>query len=152
MDRLLDPLLFVGTAFLGTFVWVFNCEALLVVQVTRRGWHPLPAALLLCAGQTVAWLILFGAGRWIRAHWAWFNRRCEQAHARWGDRLRTRAAWVMAVSGVVGAPPTSVIAVLAPGFDIRLSRLVPILFASRLVRFLVVGALASRLIRFHFVT
>jgi len=142
----------VGTAFLGTFVWIFNCEALLVVQVTQRGWHPLPAALLMTAGQAAAWLVLFGAGRGIRARWAWFDRRCAAAQARWGHRLQTRAALVIFVSGALGAPPTSALAVLAPGLAIGLFRLLPLLFASRLLRFLVVGALAGRFIRFHFVT
>ena len=44
------------------------------------------------------------------------------------------------------------VAVLAPGFGIRLSRLLPLMLTSRLVRFVVLGALAGRLIRFHFVT
>jgi len=148
----MDVVLFLGMAFLGTFVWVFNCEALLVVQVTQRGWHLLPAALLLCAGQSAAWALLFGAGRGIRARWAWFNRQCERAQGRWGHRLQTRASWVIVFSGVVGVPPTSAVAVLAPGFGIRLSRLLPLMCASRLVRFVVLGALAGRLIRFHFVT
>ena len=148
----MDALLFLGMAFLGTFVWVFNCEALLVVQVTQRGWHPLPAALLLCAGQAAAWTLLFGAGRWLRARWRWFDRQCQRVQACWGQRLRTRTIWMIALSGVVGAPPTSTVAVLAPGFGITLSRLLPLLFAARLVRFVVLGALAARLIRFHFVT
>ena len=152
LDSLVDIVVFVGMAFLGTFVWVFNCEALLVVQVTQRGWHPLPAALLLCAGQTAAWTLLFGAGRWLRTHWGWFDRQCVRAQARWGHRLQTHASWVIAASGVVGAPPSSMVAVLAPGLGIRLPRLLPLMFASRLVRFVVLGALAGRLIRFHFVT
>lgn len=152
MTALADVATFLGMAFLGTFVWVFNCEALLVVQVTQRGWHPLPAALLMTAGQAAAWVVLFGSGRAIRARWAWFNRRCAHAQARWGHRLRTRAWWVIAVSGVLGAPPTSAVAVLAPSLEIRLSRLLPLMFASRLLRLLVLGALAGRFIRFHFVT
>ena len=141
-----------GMAFLGTFVWIFNCEALLVVQVAQRGWHALPAALLMTVGQAAAWTVLFAAGRGSRARWAWFDRRCAEAQARWGHRLQTGAWWVMVASGVLGAPPTSAVAVLAPGLDIRLFRLLPLLFASRLLRFFVIGALAARFIRFHFVT
>lgn len=149
---MLEATALIGMAFLGTFVWIFNCETLLVVQVTQRGWHPLPAALLLCAGQAVAWVVLFGAGRWLRSRWGWFDRSCERAHARWGARLRTRALWVIAASSVVGIPPTSAVAALAPGLDLRLSRLVPLMFAGRLIRFLVIGTLAGHYIRFHFVT
>jgi len=49
-------------------------------------------------------------------------------------------------------PPTSAVAVLAPGADVPLPKLVVIMFTARLVRFLILGMLAARTIRFHFVT
>ena len=138
-----------GVAFLGTFVWVSSGEAAVVLHVVQRGWPPLPTALLATVGQLTAWLVLFGAGQRIRAVWPWFDRRCERARARWGDRF-ARHAWVaIAVSGALGLPPTSVAAVLAPGLGIRARVLLPVLFASRFARFLVVALLATGFDHFH---
>jgi membrane protein YqaA with SNARE-associated domain len=145
-----DALVLVGIAFLSSFAWVFNCDAAAILQVTQRGGHAVPTAMLLAGGQGASWLLLFGAGERIRAGWPWFNGRCERVRARWGDRLARRAPLVLAASGLLGAPPTAVLAVLAPGMGIRLGQLLPIMIATRLVRFTVVGLLADQISRLHF--
>jgi len=146
-----EALVLVGIAFLSAFAWVFNCDAVLILQVTQRGWHPIPTALLLTAGQGASWLLLFAAGERIRAGWPWLNTQCERVRARWGDRLARRAPIGLALRGLLGVRPTAAVAVLAPGLGVRMS-LLPIMIATRMVRFGVVGLLADQISRFHFVT
>jgi membrane protein YqaA with SNARE-associated domain len=141
-----QPLILLGVAFLGTFVWVFNCEAALIVAITRQGWGAVPVALLMTAGQAAAWLLLFTVGQRLRARWRWFDRQCERVRRRWGERLARRATVVMVLGGIFGVPPTSALAALAPGMGVRLSVLLPVMAAARVVRFLVIGLLASRVV------
>jgi hypothetical protein len=58
--------------------------------------------------------------------------------------MTRNAIVVSAVSGLVGLPPLSVSATLAPGLAPRPAPLLPLMIGMRFVRFIVVAALVVR--------
>jgi membrane protein YqaA with SNARE-associated domain len=133
-----------GIAFVGTFFWPVSPEAAAVLCTTRYGWNPLLVALLAAAGQAAAHLVLYFFGDQIRRRWRWFDRQCERARLRFGDRLARSTPWVAVTAGLIGLPPTSATAALAPGLRLDPRYLLPIMFLGRVVRFAVVTTVASR--------
>jgi hypothetical protein len=133
-----------GIAFVGTLFWVASPEVAAAFYGSVRGWHPLVVGLVAAAGQLAALAVLFTSGAALRRRWRWFDRQCARVRDRYGERLEKNAALVLAVSGLLGVPPVSVAATLAPGLGLRAARVLPLLFATRVVRFAVVAAVAAR--------
>jgi hypothetical protein len=132
-----------GTTFVGTMFWVASPEAAAVLAATKLGWAPLAVGLVAGAGQTVALVLLFAFGDQLRRRWAWFDRQCERVRARHGRRLSRGAVPLAVTSGLLGLPPASVTATLAPGLGIRGGQMLPIQFLMRVVRLSVVAAVAT---------
>jgi membrane protein YqaA with SNARE-associated domain len=133
----------VGIAFVGTFFWPISPEAGAVLWTTRYGWDPLLVGLVAAAGQAAAHILLFVFGDQIRRRWRWFDRQCERARARFGDRLSRNTVWLGVTSGLLGLPPTSATAALASGLGLSAARLLPAIFLMRVIRFAVVAAIAA---------
>jgi len=95
-------------------------------------------------GQAGAHLVLYFFGDQIRRRWRWFDRQCERARLRFGDRLARGTPWLGVTAGLIGLPPTSATAALAPGLRLDPRYLLPIMFLGRVVRFAVVTIIASR--------
>jgi membrane protein YqaA with SNARE-associated domain len=140
-----SPFGLLGIAFVGTFFWPVSPEAGAVLWATRYGWNPALVGLIAAAGQGAAHVVLFLFGDQIRRRWRWFDRQCEQARLRFGDRLKRSTPVLGVTSGLLGLPPTSVLSALAPGLGLRAGRLLPVMFAMRVIRFGVVAAIAARL-------
>jgi membrane protein YqaA with SNARE-associated domain len=130
----------------GTFFWPVNPEAAGVLCVTRYGWHPLLVGLIGASGQLVAQAILILGGDQIRQRWGWFDRRCERARQRFGKILARSAPVIGFTSGLLSLPPTSVTAALAPALHLRVRMLLPVMFASRIIRFAAIAMIAQRVI------
>jgi membrane protein YqaA with SNARE-associated domain len=135
-----------GIALLGTVVWVVSPEAAVAVYASQRRWHPLVIGLLAASGQAAGQALLFAFGAQLRRRWRWFDRRCEAVRQRYGNRLQGGALALAGTSGLLGLPPISVTAALAPGLGLRATHLLPLTFVARVVRFTVLAAAALRVI------
>jgi hypothetical protein len=140
----MEALALTGTAFVGTMFWVASPEAAAVLCVTKLGWSPFVVGPLAGVGQAAALGLLFGFGDQLRRRWRWFDRQCERVRARQGARLARGTLALSVSSGLLGLPPASVTATLAPGLGITGRALLPALFATRMVRLTVVAAVAGR--------
>ena len=140
----MDALALVVVAFAGTFLWVLNPEAATALFASRRGWPPLVVGLLAASGQGAALGVLFVSGDQLRRRWGRFDRWCERMRTRHGARMTQGAVPLACGSGLLGLPPSSVLAALGPGLGLRTTRLLPILFVARVVRLSVVALLAER--------
>jgi hypothetical protein len=140
----MDALVLVVIGFVGTFFWLVSPEAAAALQASQRGWSPVLVGLLVAVGQGAAHLTLWTGGAQLRRRWAWFDRKCERAVRRHGTWLARGVIPLGLSSGLVGLPPSSVTAALAPGLRLRGPVLLPLLFAARLVRLIAVALIASR--------
>ena len=133
-----------GIALVGTVIWVLNPEAAVALYASQRHWHPLLLGLVAASGQAVAQALLFAFGDQLRRRWRWFDRQCERVRQRHGERLQRGVLALATTSGLLGLPPVSATAALAPGLGLRASRLLPLTFVMRVLRFAVVAAVALR--------
>jgi membrane protein YqaA with SNARE-associated domain len=142
-----SPFGLLGIAFVGTFFWPISPEAGAILWTTRYGWHVALVALIAALGQAAAHVVLYLFGDQIRKRWRWFDRQCERARLRFGKRLSRNIVWLGITSGLIGLPPTSATAALAPGLGLSAVRLLPVMFVGRVVRFVVVTTVAAQLFR-----
>jgi membrane protein YqaA with SNARE-associated domain len=140
-----SPFGLLGIAFVGTFFWPISPEAGVVLWATHYGWNPLLVGAVAGVGQGAAHVVLFFFGDQIRRRWRWFDRQCERARVRFGERLTRNTHWVGITAGLIGLPPTSATAALAPGVGLSASRLLPVMFVTRTIRFAVVAVVAARI-------
>jgi membrane protein YqaA with SNARE-associated domain len=133
-----------GIAVIGTLFWVASPEAAVALFASKQEWSPAVIAAVAAGGQAVSLTLLFLFGGQLRRRWRWFDRQCERIRTRFGDRMTRNAIVVSAVSGLVGLPPLSVSATLAPGLAPRPAPLLPLMIGMRFVRFIVVAALVVR--------
>jgi membrane protein YqaA with SNARE-associated domain len=133
-----------GIAMLGTVFWLASPEAAVALFASRRDWNPLFVGAVAAGGQGVSLTVLFLFGHQLRRRWSWFDRQCERARARFGERMTRNAVVVSAASGLLGVPPVSVSATLAPGLAPRPRPLLPLMIATRVVRLTIVAALVAR--------
>jgi hypothetical protein len=136
-----------GTAALGTLFWLASPEAAVALFAINRPWNPAVIGLIAGGGQAVSLTLLFLFGGQLRQRWRWFDRQCDRVRARLGDRMARGAVVVASVSGLLGFPPASVTATLAPGLAPRPRPLLPLLIATRVVRLSVIAALAATWLR-----
>ena len=139
-----SPFGLLGIAFVGTFFWPVSPEAGAILWTTRYGWSPLLVGVIAALGQSAAHVVLYFFGDQIRRRWRWFDRQCERARQRFGDRLTRNTPWLGLTSGLIGLPPTSATAALASGLGLSAVRLLPFMFVTRVLRFAVVAAIAAR--------
>lgn len=130
-------------AFAGTVAWPLNPEAAVVLAVSAGGVHPLAAGLVAAVGQLAAHGVLWSAGAWLRRNWAWFDRQCNRALARFGRHRAHGSLPLVLSSGLLGLPPGSVTAALGPGLGLHPAMVLPMLFLGRVVRFTALGLLAE---------
>jgi membrane protein YqaA with SNARE-associated domain len=140
-----SPLGLLGIAFVGTFFWPISPEAGVVLWATHYRWNPLLVGVVAGGGQAAAQVVLYFFGDQIRRRWRWFDRQCERARLRFGERLTRHTPWLGITAGLIGLPPTSATAALAPGLGLSPARLLPIMFLARVARFALVAALAARI-------
>jgi hypothetical protein len=138
----MDALALWGVGFVGTVVWVLSPEAAAALYASQGHWYPLVIGLLVAVGQASAHLALYLGGEQLRRRWRWFDRKCEQARARHGRWLTKGLVPLGCASGLLGIPPSSVTAALAPGLGLPARRLLPLLLAMRIIRLTAVAYLA----------
>jgi hypothetical protein len=138
----MDALALWGVGTVGTVFWFLSPEAAVVLSVTQRHWNPLLAGGVAALGQATAHLMLYLGGDQLRRRWRWFDGQCERARARHGRWLTRGLVPLGLASGLVGIPPSSVTAALAPGLGLSGRLLLPLLFVSRIVRLSAVAYLA----------
>jgi len=132
-----------GITALGTVFWPASPEAAVVLFTTSQRWNPVAVALVATGGQAVSLTLLFLFGAQLRARWRWFDRRCERVQARLGQRMARNAIVVASASGLLGFPPVSLSATLAPALAPRPRPLLPLMIVMRFVRFTVIAALVG---------
>jgi hypothetical protein len=98
-------------------------------------------------GQGAAHVVLYRFGGELRRRWPWFEVRCQRARVRHGRWLQRGVVPLACASGLIGLPPSSVTAALAPGLGLRARVLLPLLFVARLIRLCVVAGAGAAL--FH---
>ncbi|HXU81466.1 MAG TPA: hypothetical protein VN914_08710 [Polyangia bacterium] len=134
-----------GVGFVGTFFWPLSPEGAAALYASQSHWHPLLVGLLVAAGQSAAHVVLYFGGDQLRRRWRWFDRKCERARARHGRWLTRGLVPLGVASGLLGLPPSSVTAALAPGLGLSARVLLPLLFAMRVVRLSAVAYLGPGL-------
>jgi hypothetical protein len=139
----MEALALVAIGYVGTAFWPLSPEGFAVIYVTQQGWNPLVVGLLAASGQAGAHATLYFGGDQLRRRWPWFDRTCERARTRHGRRLERGQVPLALVSGLVGIPPSSVTAALAPGLGISARVLLPLMFVMRIIRISVVAALVG---------
>jgi membrane protein YqaA with SNARE-associated domain len=131
-------------AILAGLIPLVNVEIFLVGLVRLAIDDPaqLPAiAVLAAAGQMVAKVGLYHAGRgMLELPRGRYRKKILAARARL-DRWRTRPYWVYSLSSVAGIPPFYLTVLAAGAMRIRMKAFLLIGFAGRLVRFAVLVAL-----------
>jgi hypothetical protein len=132
-----------GAAAVGTVFWLASPEAAVALFASSRRWNPVVIGLIAGGGQAVSLVLLFQFGDQLRRRWRWFDRQCERVRTRLGDRMARSAVVVASASGLLGVPPVSVTATLAPGLAPRPRPLLPLMIGMRVVRLSVVAALAT---------
>src|SRR5262245_54245066 len=132
-----------GIAALGTVFWAASPEAAVALFASTRHWNPLAVGLVATGGQAVSLTLLFLFGDQLRARWQWFDRKCERVRARYGQRMARNAIVVATASGLLGFPPVSLSATLAPGLAPRPAPLLPLMIVMRAVRLTVIAALVG---------
>jgi hypothetical protein len=140
----MEALALVAIGFVGTVFWVISPEAAAAVYASQRGWPALTVGLLAGAGQGAAHLVLYATGDQLRRRWRWFDRKCQRAVLRYGGWLSRGAIPLGCLSGLLGIPPSSVTAALAPGLRLPAKLLLPLLLAMRVIRLTVVALIAGR--------
>jgi hypothetical protein len=140
----MEALALYAVGFVGTVIWVFSPEAAAILYTTQKHWNPLLVGAIVALGQGSAHLALYLGGHQLRQRWAWFDRKCERARIKHGRWLTRGLVPLGCASGLIGLPPSSVTAALAPGLGLEGRRLLPLLFLMRLVRLTAVAALAHR--------
>ena len=134
-----------GIAVIGTLFWVASPEAAVALFASRQQLHPVAIAAVAAGGQAVSLTLLFLFGEQLRRRWGWFDRQCQRVRARLGDRGARNAMAIAATSGLIGFPPASVSATLAPGMAPRSAPLLPLLIVTRFARFVVLASLVTYL-------
>jgi hypothetical protein len=138
----LDALALWGVGLVGTIFWLLSPEGAAALAASNGHWHPLVVGPLMATGQSSAHILLYYTGEQLRRRWRWFDRKCERARARHGRWLTKGLVPLGCASGLLGIPPSSVTAALAPGLGLSARLLLPLLFAMRLVRITAVAYLA----------
>jgi hypothetical protein len=138
----MDAVALWGVGTVGTVFWLLSPEAAAALFASQRSWPPPLIGLLVAVGQATAHLALYLTGDQLRRRWRWFDRKCERARARHGRWLMKGLVPLGLASGLIGLPPSSVVAALAPGLGLSGRLLLPLLFAMRLVRLTAVAYLA----------
>jgi hypothetical protein len=141
----MDALALWGVGFVGTVFWPLSPEAAVALYTARGHWHPLLAGPLVAGGQACAHLVLYLGGEQLRRRWRWFDAKCERARVRYGGWLHKGLVPLGCASGLIGLPPSSVTAALAPGLGLSGRRLLPLLFGMRVLRLTAVAYLARAL-------
>ena len=136
-----------GIGVLGTVFWLASPEAAVALFASSRSWNPFLVALVAAGGQAVSLTLLFLFGGQLRRRWGWFDRKCVRVQARLGERMARSAVVVASTSGLLGFPPISVAATLAPGLAPRPRPLLPLMLVMRVLRFTVIAALATTWLR-----
>jgi hypothetical protein len=139
----MEAMALVVTAFVGTFFWVASPEGA-VALASQRGWSPFLVGALAAVGQGTALALLFTFGDQLRRRWPWFDRQCERVRRKHGARLARGEVPLACSSGLLGLPPASVTAALAPGLGLR-ARMLPLLLAMRFVRLTATALVAIRI-------
>jgi hypothetical protein len=132
-----------GIAVVGTIFWLVSPEAAVAVFAARERWNPVVVGLVAGGGQAVSLTLLFLFGDQLRRRWRWFDGKCERVRTRFGARLSRNAIVVASTSGLLGFPPVSVAATLAPALAPRPALLLPLMVLLRVVRLTLLAALAA---------
>ena len=132
-----------GIAVVGTIFWLASPEAAVAVFASREHWNPVAIGLVAGGGQAVSLTLLFLFGDQLRRRWRWFDGKCERVRTRFGARLSRNAIVVASTSGLLGFPPVSVAATLAPALAPRPALLLPLMVLLRVVRLTLLAALAA---------
>lgn len=133
-------LILIAVGFVGTFVWPVSPDAAVTAAAASQTWHPLLLGVATAFGQAIAHVILYVFGGQLRRRWRWLDQRCERVRVRHASRLRAGLVLLGTSSGLLGLPPTSITAVLAPGLDLPARRLLPLIFGMRVIRFTLLAA------------
>jgi hypothetical protein len=120
-------------SFLGTLFWPLNPDAALLVYIGARHRPLVPGIAAAFVGQATMMALLVAVGHVLRRHWSWLDRKCAVVERKWGARLQARTPWVAATSGLFGIPPGSATVLLASALNVPARRVLPLLFACRLI-------------------
>jgi membrane protein YqaA with SNARE-associated domain len=112
-------------------------EGLAVYYVRDLHWSVLAVAVLSAVGQCTSYWLLYLFGEFLVQRWRWLRQQVTRTRERYAFHLERRFLTVTTFSAVIGVPPAIATSTLAPGFEIPLRHLMPILLGGRVVRLVV---------------
>lgn len=130
----------------GGVIWIFNVEAAAILYSGKLGYHPLIVGPICALGQSTAYALLFIFGDALHARWAWARRQTDRMLSRWGDRLDSRFLVFTAAAAMFGVPPMTGMALIAPGFRVRLLPLLAVALSLRTIRLILLAAFGAQLV------
>jgi len=124
-----------GISFVGSVFWVLNTEAAAVYYGGTLGYFPWVVGGVCATGQVLMHVVLYYCGSGLTKKWRWLRKKVERVRTKYGDKLEKRYLYLSFMAGIFGVPPVLIMAIMAPGFGVRLRVLVPVLFLGRIIRF-----------------
>lgn len=129
----------------GGVIWLFNVEAAAILYGANLG-YPAPVVGVVCAaGQATAYTLLFLFSGWLLPRWRWAQRQTEALLRKYGERIERSFLIFTATAAFIGLPPMTGMAIVAPGFRVRLPTMLAIAFSLRVVRFTILAAFGLQL-------
>jgi len=138
----LDLLTYVLIAILvipSPVLMMINSEAI-AVALGLQGANPLVIALTLAVGQTTGFCLIYLSGEWVTERSPRLKRRLESFDL---ERVEARAPLWISVASLFGLPPLNVSCLALSALKVKLTPLIPLIFAGRFVRYLVVASIPA---------
>ena len=132
----MNLLTLIGLSAVFTFLPAMS-ETTGVFYVHTLHWSPLAVAACCAAGQCIAYAALFLFGEQLVTRWAWLARQTTRVRTRYAHHLENRFLAVSFFGGTISVPPAVALSALAPGFGVPLKHLLPLLYVTRVLRFVV---------------
>jgi hypothetical protein len=127
----------VGLSAATTFTGFGVSEALGVAYVRRFHWNVFVVSALMATGQCISFSLLYWFGEIAVKHWRWFGKSVARVRQRYEYHLERRFLAVSLLGAATGIPPAMALSALANGFGVPYRHLMPILYPTRIVRFVV---------------
>ena len=126
-------------SFVGAILWFVSTEAAAVLYGSR-GWNPMWVGAVCAAGQSLMHASLYFGGERLVRRAGRLERLVARTTERFHDHLERNFLVLVAVGSLLGIPPVVALSLLAAGFGVKITHLLPVVFLGRMLRFTVLAA------------
>jgi membrane protein YqaA with SNARE-associated domain len=118
---------------------MINSEAI-AVALGLQGGSPLVIALTLAFGQTTGFYLIYLSGEWVTERSPRLKRLLESFDLKY---VEARVSLWIGLASIFGLPPLNVSCLALSALKVRLTPLIPLIFAGRFLRYLVVASIPA---------